>query len=33
LSTQFRKLNNVYVVVNLKKEEQLELETEIQGTR
>ncbi|MFO7851675.1 MAG: rod shape-determining protein MreC [Bacteroidota bacterium] len=33
LSTQFRKLNYVYVVVNLKKEEQLELETETQGLR
>lgn len=32
LSTQFRKLNNVYIVVNLEKEEQLELENEIRGT-
>ncbi|MBS0011663.1 MAG: rod shape-determining protein MreC [Bacteroidales bacterium] len=29
LSTQFSKLNNVYVIVNLLKEEQLELEAEI----
>ncbi|MEA1888016.1 MAG: rod shape-determining protein MreC [Bacteroidota bacterium] len=33
LSTRFRKLNYVYVVVNLKKEEQLELETGMQRIR
>ncbi|MEE4215042.1 MAG: rod shape-determining protein MreC [Bacteroidales bacterium] len=31
-STEFRKLNNVYVIVNLDKEDQLQLETEIRGT-
>jgi rod shape-determining protein MreC len=33
LSTQFRKLNYVYVVVNFKKDEQQELESSIQETR
>lgn len=33
LSTQFRKMNYVYVVVNLKKNEQQELESAIQATR
>jgi rod shape-determining protein MreC len=31
-STEFRKLSNVYVIVNLDKEEQLQLESEIGGT-
>lgn len=33
LATQFKKLNNVYVIVNLKKEEQKEIESDIQITR
>lgn len=33
LATQFKKLNNVYVIVNLKKEEQKEIESDIQTTR
>lgn len=31
-STEFRKLSNVYVIVNLDKEDQLQLESEIGGT-
>jgi len=33
LATQFKKLNNVYVIVNLNKEEQKEIESDIQITR
>jgi len=33
LATQFKKLNNIYVIVNLKKEEQQEIESDIQITR
>ncbi|MGM0666436.1 MAG: rod shape-determining protein MreC [Bacteroidota bacterium] len=31
-STEFRKLSNVYVIVNLDKEDQLQVESEIRGT-
>ncbi|HCC71479.1 MAG TPA: rod shape-determining protein MreC [Bacteroidales bacterium] len=33
LSTEFRKLNNVYVIINLKKEDQIKLEAELQETK
>ena len=32
-STEYRKLNDVYIIVNLKKDDQIELESDVTGTR